>query len=60
MAFVIKDLTGARFGRLTVVKMTPERRGGAVVWLCQCDCGGMLSVNGAQCSHPFAFTLMYT
>lgn len=34
-----KDLTGEVFGRLTVLEETSERRGTAVVWLCQCSCG---------------------
>lgn len=34
----IIDLTGQRFGKLTVVRMA-ERRGGRVYWLCRCDCG---------------------
>lgn len=32
------DLTGKRFGRLTVIsKTTPKRR--STRWLCRCDCG---------------------
>lgn len=40
------DLTGQRFGRLTVLALT-EARGsnGGAVWQCQCDCG-------AQCQVP--------
>ncbi len=34
-----EDLTGRRFGRLTVIEETDERRNGAVMWLCKCDCG---------------------
>lgn len=34
-----EDLTGRRFGRLTVIEETDERRSGSVVWLCKCDCG---------------------
>ena len=41
-----KDITGQRFGRLTVLKPTPERRYASVVWLCQCDCGQQVSVDG--------------
>ena len=37
----IEDLTGRKFGRLTAVQPTEERRGGAVVWRCVCDCGNM-------------------
>ena len=36
-----RDITGQRFGLLTAVKPTGERRNsGTVVWLCKCDCGG--------------------
>lgn len=34
-----KDLTGMRFGRLTVVKKLGVRVGPHDVWLCKCDCG---------------------
>ena len=35
-----RDLTGCRFGRLTVEWLHPERdRFGACRWLCRCDCG---------------------
>jgi hypothetical protein len=34
----IKDLTGQRFGRLTVIGLSGRLNGGAA-WLCKCDCG---------------------
>lgn len=33
------DLTGQRFGKLTVLSDTGQRHYGSVVWLCRCDCG---------------------
>jgi len=33
------DLTGKRFGMLTVLNQTDERYYESVVWKCQCDCG---------------------
>jgi hypothetical protein len=33
------DLTGQKYGRLTVVQETDERRDAKVVWKCLCDCG---------------------
>lgn len=42
------DLTGARYGRLTVVSLHPERQGVARKWLCKCDCGGETSVVTAD------------
>lgn len=36
----IEDLSGKRFGRLTVIKDSGKRRkNGDVVWECKCDCG---------------------
>ncbi len=33
------DLVGKRFGMLTVVQRTDERRQGYMLWRCRCDCG---------------------
>jgi len=34
------DLTGKRFGKLTVLSESSNRNSnGAVIWLCKCDCG---------------------
>ena len=41
MKFV--DLTGQRFGRLTVIKRV-ENDGEKVMWLCRCDCGNETTV----------------
>lgn len=38
------DLTGKKYGRLTVVKKTSERYHGQVVYECRCDCGNETSV----------------
>lgn len=35
------DLIGKRFGKLTVEERTDQRRRGAVLWKCQCDCGNI-------------------
>jgi hypothetical protein len=45
---IIKDLTGQRFGSWTVLTMTAERRGRNVVWLCRCDCGQQVYVDGGN------------
>lgn len=37
----VKDLTGQRFGRLTVLYESPERLGGFACWVCKCDCGNI-------------------
>ena len=39
------DLTGKRFGRLTVIKRT-ESTNHNIKWLCKCDCGNEKSVFG--------------
>lgn len=33
------DLTGQRFGKLTVVEKITKRKKGKVLWKCLCDCG---------------------
>lgn len=33
------DLTGQRFGKLTVQALTDKRQGNSIVWSCICDCG---------------------
>lgn len=34
-----KDIGGMRFGMLTAIEPTGEKRHGAHLWLCRCDCG---------------------
>lgn len=43
-----EDLTGRRFGRLTVIEETDVRKGGSVVWLCECECGTRKGIS-AHC-----------
>lgn len=33
-----KDLTGQKFGRLTVIKRVGTSKSGKVLWLCECSC----------------------
>lgn len=40
------DLTGQKFGRLTVLSKTNKRQHRYIVWLCQCDCGNIKEING--------------
>lgn len=40
---VFKDLTGLKFGRLTVIKFLGER-----YWLCQCECGNYSNVYSSN------------
>jgi hypothetical protein len=39
MMGVFYDITGRRYGRLTVVRLTPNKKYGKHVWECLCDCG---------------------
>src|SRR5271169_4122304 len=41
---ILKDLTGLRYGRLTVVSRAPNNS--AVSWHCKCDCGKTTISNG--------------
>ena len=44
------DLSGKKFGRLTVIRfLKPEERDGKRhTWLCQCDCGKTVQVEGSR------------
>ena len=33
------DLTGQKFGKLTVLGLAPKQETGKQLWICQCDCG---------------------
>lgn len=34
-----EDLTGKKFGKLTVLKKINRKKNGSWLWLCKCDCG---------------------
>ena len=40
-----KDLTGQRFGHLTVIEKTGQTENKYRLWLCRCDCGKEITVN---------------
>lgn len=40
------DLTGQRFGRLAVIKRDGWNKRDSATWLCQCDCGEKVVVDG--------------
>ena len=52
-----RDLTGQRFGRLTAIENTGEKKSRCYVWRCRCDCGketlatsnALLSGNTQSC-----------
>lgn len=41
------DLTGAVFGRLTVIKRFGTSKYGQLVWLCRCECGNEATVKSS-------------
>lgn len=46
LKYQIKDLTGQRFGRLTVVEKTDNTYQNNTIWHCVCDCGNEIDVIG--------------
>ena len=40
-----KDLINQKFGLLTVLRETGERKSNRVVWECQCECGNLIKVS---------------
>ena len=44
------DLTGKRFGKLTVIERA-ENRNNKVYWKCLCDCGNYTTVNSMKLLH---------
>lgn len=55
----MNDITGKKFGKLTALYSTQERKdsNGCVIWVCKCDCGrvrkadesSLISGNIRQC-----------
>lgn len=49
--FGLIDLTGKRFGKLTVIERTNDyvyKNATSPLWLCQCDCGNIKAVQGGN------------
>lgn len=42
----VKDITGLKFGRLTVIKRCGSNKYGRALWLCKCECGNEVIVRG--------------
>lgn len=42
------ELTGRRFGKLTAIEPTDQRKRGAVLWRCHCDCGNEVLVESRR------------
>lgn len=39
------DLTGKKYGRLTVIEKLPNNKYGGSMWSCKCDCGNIVSAS---------------
>lgn len=46
MQYNFKDLTGQRFGRLTVIRRVQNNKYNEAMWLCRCDCGNEKTISG--------------
>lgn len=44
----IIDLTGQRFGKLTVLELVGKKNGKGYYWKCQCDCGNIKDILGSS------------
>ncbi len=44
----IIDLTGQRFGKLTVCELAGKDKRGGCLWKCKCDCGGEIVASSAN------------
>lgn len=42
------DLTGQRFGKLTVIETAGKKNNGGFIWKCKCDCGREVIVQSAN------------
>jgi hypothetical protein len=43
-----RDLTGQRFGQLTVLGRAPNDKDGSVRWHCICECGTKREIRGSD------------
>lgn len=43
-----KDITGQKYGKLTVIKRIENDKYGNAMWNCRCDCGGSIDVLGTN------------
>ncbi len=47
------NLTGQRFGKLTVISEAGRNKDGSVIWLCRCDCGNMTQKIGTRMKNGY-------
>lgn len=43
-----KDLTGQKFGELTVIKLDKDNQKKGAYWICQCSCGNIKSISASS------------
>lgn len=50
------DLTGQRFGRLTVISRAENTKDGKARWLCECDCGNktIVTTDSLKSGHTYS------
>ena len=56
------DLTGQRFGKLLVLHRDTEKQSGPgkhIYWICQCDCGKIVSKAGHHLRSGEAFACSF-
>lgn len=42
------DITGKKYGRLTVIEFVGKNKHRAALWLCKCECGNTIIAHGAS------------
>lgn len=43
-----RELTGKRYGKLTVLNKTDKRKNGCIIWHCRCDCGNEIELSSRK------------
>ena len=51
-----KDLTGKKFGRLTVIERVSNNKWGQTKWLCECECGNEKIIYGGSLTRKIEST----
>lgn len=54
----LKDLTGQKFGKLTVIERAPNK-GKKVCWKCKCECGNLVEIRGDHLTRELTKTCGY-
>ncbi len=43
-----KDISNQKFGRLTALRPNGKTKAGKMLWLCQCECGNLVTISGVS------------